>query len=198
MGITIQGIITLEKEKSAITKIEKAFRASNIKYTYDIELLEEPIFEELIERKRQDDIIDVYTDNKGTLITFSHNILENFSTNSISKYFDFDYFDLDDTSMAYRFSQFKEGGEKLSMNIFHGMNIIKNDDSREILGDNFLDIKDNEDIYFVTFHKLVDSYLTTPLDSIDLSQKVNRYKVTKREKLNKFNIKEILRKIKRN
>lgn len=181
MGISIQGIVTKINERKVLRKLEKSFRSTNIKFTYDIELTEKIPFEELTIRKRESNLIDIYSDDQCSLITFSHEIFEEFGVHIFSKYFDFDYFDLDDTSMAYRFAQFRNNEEKLAMNIFYGMNLTVDDNSQEILGDNFLDIKKEDDIFFNSFHKLVNLYLNSPFEAIDLGLKINRYKLKKRQ-----------------
>ncbi len=69
--------------------------------------------------------------------------------------------------MSYRFALFGNGEERECMNIWD------NGKSKEIAGDNFLNIRDDEDI----FPRAIDGYLPQPFNSIDLSTKIQRYRV---------------------
>ena len=177
MGISINGIVTNEPENTAIEKLDRCFKLINPRMTIDKK--EQIAFETIINRKREPNIIDVYSDNKGTLMIFSYQLFEKFSTWELSKLFNFDYFDVDETSMSHRFAQFRNGKDDICMNIWD------KGSSKKIAGDNYLDIEDGDDVFHHSFTKLTDSYLSVPFNSIELNKKINRYCVTEKEVIQK-------------
>lgn len=195
MGISINGIVSHESEKKAIEKLDNCFKLSNPNLT--IEKEKQVPFEKLINRKREPNIIDVYSDSKGTLMIFSYQLFEKFSKWKLSELFNFDYFDVDETSMSHRFAQFRNGNDDICMNIWD------KGSTKKIAGDNYLEIKDEDDIFHHSFTKLTDSYLSVPFNSIELNTQINRYKVIEKalikqefkhgiEKINKTRIEKTI------
>jgi len=171
MGVTIIGIATKADENSILDALVKTYAKWN--HFYKAEFESEQYFEVLINRKPGDNILDVYSTKHGTICTLSWELFEILSKQDLSLNFDFLYFDISETSMDHRFALFSNGKEGLCMNIWD------KGDTKTIAGDNFLHIKDAEDIFFDVFPRAVAEWLPKPFHTIDLDTKIKRYRLTK-------------------
>jgi hypothetical protein len=167
MGVSINGFATKADKEIAIKELEKAFKLVNPNAKIVFE--REAIFEELIQRKRTDNIIDIYSTKNGSILVMSHDLFEKFSRWDLSKSYDIDYFDICETSMSHRFAKFSAGKETECMNIWdYGS-------TKDIAGQNYLDIKQNEDVFFSAFPRLADKYTEQSFHRIELDSKIDRY-----------------------
>ena len=176
MGVTIMGIATKADEKTVLNAIKKTFEGDNL--YFDINFESEPFFESFINRKPSDNIIDLYSTNNGTICVLSSQLFEILRKEFLATFFDFVYFDICETSMSHRFALFSNGSEGSCMNIWDKGN------SKRIAGDNFLDIKDDDDIFFNSFPSAINDYLPQSFHSIDLTTKIKRYLLIKNDSTN--------------
>lgn len=175
MGVSFIGIAAKAKEKELIDLIKQ----TNLKNNKPVDIVfdSEHQFETLILRKREDNIIDVYSCDEGTVCTVSYNVYENYLWKSdISEFFNLFYFDVDETSMEHRFAFFALGSEK------QGMNVYDEGSSKRIHGDNFLNIQDGDDIFTGTFANKVSEYLPKPFgEMLEEMEKMRRWRLVVRE-----------------
>lgn len=167
MGVSVNGFATKENKDIAIKELEKACKLVNPNATIVFE--REAIFEELIQRKRADNIIDIYETKNGSILIMSHELFEKFSRWELSKSYDIDYFDICETSMSHRFAKFSEGKETECMNIWDSGS------TKDIAGQNYLDIKQDEDVFFSAFPRLTDKYTEQTFHQIELDSRIERY-----------------------
>jgi len=168
MGVSINGFATKANKNEAIKELEKACQLINPDARINFE--REAIFEEWIQRKREDNIIDIYSTNNGSILIMSHQLFEKFSRWELSKCYEIDYFDIDETSMSHRFARFSQGKETVCMNIWDSGS------SKDISGDNYLKIEQDEDVFFSAFQRLADSYTEETFHEIDLGSKIERFR----------------------
>ena len=171
MGVSFIGIATKETNKEKIiSSLVDTFKKFNRNYNVTFE--SEKSFDEIINRKPDNDTLDIYVSDNGTLLTMSNEFFREYlNKETLSENFDFIYFDISDTSNSYRFAMFGSGKEGLCMNIWDLGNSTK-----RIAGDNFLNITNDEDVFSHSFPNAVDQYLPATFHSIDLSTKIERYK----------------------
>jgi len=167
MGVSVNGFATKASKEIAIKELEKACKLVNPNATIVFE--REAIFEELIQRKRTDNIIDIYTTRNGSILIISHELFEKFSRWELSKSYNVDYFDICETSMSHRFARFSDGKETECMNIWDSGS------TKDIAGQNYLDIKQDEDVFFSAFPRLTDKYTEQTFHQIELDSKIERY-----------------------
>ncbi len=167
MGVSVNGFATKANQEIAIKQLERACKLVNPNATIEFE--REAIFEELIQRKRADNIIDIYSTKNGSILIMSHELFEKFSRWELSKSYDIDYFDICETSMSHRFAKFSEGKETECMNIWDSGS------TKDIAGQNYLDIKQDEDVFFSAFPRLTDKYTEKTFHQIELDSKIERY-----------------------
>lgn len=167
MGVSVNGFATKANKEIAIIELENACKLVNPNATIVFE--REAIFEELIQRKGADNIIDIYSTKNGSILIMSHKLFEKFSRWELSKSYDIDYFDICETSMSHRFAKFSEGKETECMNIWDSGS------AKDIAGQNYLDIKQDEDVFFSAFPRLTDKYTEQTFHQIELDTKVERY-----------------------
>jgi hypothetical protein len=172
MGVSFMGLATKETNKEkVISSLVDTFKIGNRKY--DVILKEELSFGEIINRKPDNVTLDIYKSDSGILLTMSHELFEEYlNKEALSENFDFVYFDISDTSNSYRFALFNKGKEGQCMNIWD-----LGDSTKRIAGDNFLGITNEEDVFYHSFPRAVDSYLPNHFHKIDLASKVDRYKL---------------------
>ena len=168
MGVSIMGIGTKADEKTVLTSFIKTFEEDNMFFDFKFE--SKQTFDILINRKSSDNIFDIYSTEKGTICIISHQIFEEkLRKHFLSTFFDFLYFDISETSMSHRFALFSNGNEGLCMNVWDMGN------SKRIAGDNFLNIKDEDDVFFDIFPNAVKDFLSEKFHDIDVSTEINRY-----------------------
>lgn len=171
MGVSFIGIATKAKENELIDAIKQ----TNLKNKRPVEIVldSEHYFETVILRKPEDNIIDIYSCDKGTVCTVSYNVYERYLWKvDISEYFNLFYFNISETSMEHRFAFFALGSEK------QGMNVYDEGSSKRIHGDNFLNIRDSDDIFTGVFANRVSEYLPRPFgEMLESQDKMRRYKL---------------------
>ncbi len=169
MGVSFKGFATKAEEQIVLSSLILTYR----KWMHDFKIYfnSEEFLDVLINRKPSDNIIDIYSTTFGTLCIMSDQLFEILSKYDLSENFDFTYFDISDTSMSYRFALFGNGVEKKCMNIWD------NGRSKDIAGDNFLNITNDEDIFLNVFPRAINEYLPEPFNDIDLSSKITRYRL---------------------
>ncbi|MGB8195188.1 MAG: hypothetical protein WCF67_24845 [Chitinophagaceae bacterium] len=172
MGVSFIGIATKAGEKELLASIQKT-NAQN-KRDVDIIFDSEHSFETIILRKHGDNIIDIYTSEKGSVCTVSFNVYDHYLwKHEMSSFFDLFYFDVSETSMEHRFAFFAYGTEQC------GMNVYDEGGSKRIHGNNFLKIQDNHDIFTKTFADAVSEYLPKPFgEMLGSAGIVRRYILT--------------------
>lgn len=175
MGVTIIGIATKADEISILDGLVKTYAKWN--HFYKAEFESEQYFEILINRKPDNNIVDIYSTTHGTIGVLSWELFEILSKYDLSLNFDFLYFDISETSMDHRFALFSQGKEGLCMNIWD------KGSAKTIAGDNFLDIKEAEDIFFDVFPRAIAEFTPKPFHTIDLGTKIKRYRLTKVDNL---------------
>lgn len=171
MGVSFIGIATKAKESELIDAIKQTNLKNN--KPVDIVFESEHYFETVILRKPEDGIIDVYSCDKGTVCTVSYNVYDQYLWKSeISERFNLFYFDVSETSMEHRFAFFALGSEK------QGMNVYDEGSSKRIHGDNFLNIRDGDDIFTGIFADAVSEYLPRPFgEMLESQDKMRRYRL---------------------
>jgi len=173
MGVSFIGIATKATEKELLVSLQN----TNIQNGKDVHIVfdSEHYFETIILRKPSDNLIDIYSCPNGSLCTVSYNVYDNYLWKSdISKLFDLLYFDVSETSMDHRFAFFSGGSEK------YGMNVYDEGATKRIHGDNFLNIRDSDDIFTGTFAAAVNEYLPKAFGEMletGPPEKVRRYKL---------------------
>jgi hypothetical protein len=168
MGISIMGIAT----KADLDFVVRALEATLLKERkyFTLKLESEISFDNIILRKGENDIIDMYSSPSGTLVTFSYSVYEKLEKWHLSSFFDFNYFDISETSMEHRFAFFSGGVEKV------GMNVYDYGSTKTIFGDNFLQIEQQEDIFHFVFPRIVNEYLPEPFHQMDYDKyKIKRF-----------------------
>lgn len=173
MGISITGFATKADEQKIIRSIVSALHQENRKA--EIVFDSEQPFDGVMLRKPGDDFIDIYSGDKGSVCTVSNDIQErHLWLERISKLYDLFYFDISETSMEHRFALYSGGAEKMAMNVYDLGS------KKRIVGENFLNIQDDRDIFTGTFSDALNDYLPKPLgDMMDMGyrEKVRRYRL---------------------
>ena len=172
MGVSFMGIGTRENNKEkVISALAETFGKFSLNFSVNFE--GERFFEEIINRKPDNETLDIFASAKGTLLTMSHVFFEeHLSKETLSEKFDFIYFDVSDTSNSYHFAIYGEGKAGPRMNVWDLGN-----NRKRIAGTNFLNISDEEDVFMNSFPRAVDEYLPATFHSIDLTTKIERYKL---------------------
>jgi hypothetical protein len=175
MGVSFKGIATRTDENTILNGLIRTYEKWNHKFEAEFDA--EHFFEVLINRKPDNNIVDIYSTSSGTICILSLDLFEILSKHDLSTNFDFVYFDISETSMSHRFALFSSGKEGLCMNVWD------KGSSKQISGDNFLNITNEEDIFLNVFPRTINDYLPKSFNDIDLSTKIKRYRlITKTEK----------------
>jgi len=169
MGVSFLGIATKKDEITVLNGLIQTFAMWNDKFKPEFD--GEHSFEALINRKPAKNIVDIYSTSSGTICIMSWDLFEILRKHDLSTLFDFIYFDISETSMSHRFALFSGGEEGLHMNVW------ESEGSKDIAGNNFLNITDEEDIFQFVFPRTVNEYLPKPFHSIDLTTKIKRYRL---------------------
>jgi hypothetical protein len=168
MGFNLEGLACRVPEEKVIADLRK----ETLKKHPDSKLfLEKEIsFEDWMRYKPGDNVLDIYSTDKGTLISASHKILFNFFHLPFSENFDLYKFDLSETSMHFRFEVSKNGDE-------HQVMTVNDSNGRRVMHDPILPVPDG-DVSMVLFPNFVRMITDFDFHEIDLADKAKRYLFT--------------------
>lgn len=169
MGVSFIGIAAKVDTNTIINSLKSVhkIKQKKLKIVFDCDCT----FDSMLNRKPEPNIIDLFSNEHGTICTYSDTEDVQIWTWALSSFFDFVYFDISETSMEHRFAFFSNGVEQV------GMNVYDFGDKKRIAGDNFLNIQDSEDIFMETFDKALMPYIKVSVHTIDNSTLIERYKV---------------------
>lgn len=168
MGFNLEGFATNVAAGKILDELAVETKKMHPDSTLSFE--REISFEEWMNRKADDNILDIYSTADGTLVSASHKFLFNFIHRGFSKKFDVYKFDLSETSMVFRFEVCKNGERFQLM-------VIDDAQSRKIAYDPILPIQD-EDVFMDFFPRYLKLITCFDFHKIDLSARAKRFVFT--------------------
>jgi len=107
MGVTIEGISTNTTKQILLNALKEIIIRNHP--NGKINFFKEIMFEDFIRRKTDDFTIDIYDDEFGVIMTASSKFQFNFVHKGLSKYLPFIKFDINETSMFFKFDRCRDG-----------------------------------------------------------------------------------------